>query len=140
MFGYLHKIRAFTLIEMLITIFLLSVGVVVLMRMMSLGIFADTDVENVTIALNLAQEKMEYLKNLDFDHSDLDSNNSPFAEDISTEFAFVTSRDWTVTLADGDGDGNPDSDLKDVLVTINWTVKGESLSVELRTLIAKITN
>ncbi len=112
--------KGFTLLEILITIIILVVGVVVPMQMFSMGMFADTDVENATIALNLAQEKMEEIKDAS-SYVNIDSFASARAN-LGGDFADF---DREVTVA-----GDP----KQVNVIVYWTVKGQDQSINLVTL------
>lgn len=114
--------KGFTLLEILITIVVLVAGVVVLMQMFSIGMFADTDVENATIALNLAQEKMEEIRDAST-YSGIDSFASARAN-LGGDFSDF---DREVTVA-----GDP----KQVDVLVYWTVKGQDQSINLVTLFA----
>ena len=86
----------------------------------NMGMFASTDVENVDLALNIAQAKMEQLKNTAFT-SLVDSG--PAADANFPRFS------TTVNVAEGQ---NP----KQIDVTVNWDVKGGSTGFTLTTLIA----
>ena len=58
--------KGFTLLEILITIIILTISVIALTSAFSSGLFSSTDVENVDLALNIAQAKMEEIKNTAF--------------------------------------------------------------------------
>lgn len=119
----IDKKQGFTLIELLISIILVVGGLMVLVRMMSIGIFADSNLEYRLTALNLANEKLEELKDLDY------SSVSPGSETGSSiGFDFVDSRVVSVT--------NIAAGLKDVKVEVQWTQKGYQESVEVETYIA----
>ena len=60
------SIKGFTLLEILIAIVLIVVGLVALMGVMSVGICADAALEYRLTALNLANEKIEELKDTAF--------------------------------------------------------------------------
>ncbi len=114
--------RGFTLLEALITIVILVVGVVALLQVFSIGMFADTGVENATVALNLTQEKMEEIKDVSF-YFDIDS--------------FVSARaNLGGDFADFDREVTVSGDPKQVNVVVYWTVKGEDQSINLVTLFA----
>ena len=132
------SLTGFTLLEMLITIVLLTAGVVALMRILSLGIFADTDVENVTIALNLANEKMEEVKNLSYGNiTDNPSDGGWPSEswhdkDTDPDLVNFPNFERQVDLREG-------TEPKEVWIRVRWTVKGvEVPPVELVMLIADI--
>ena len=48
-----------TLIELVVALVLLTGGSTVLIHMMSVGMFADSNVEQTIVAVNLVNEKME---------------------------------------------------------------------------------
>ncbi len=112
--------NGFTLLEILITIIILTVGVIALVSAFSSGIFAFTDVENVDLALNIAQAKMEEIKDTDFASL---TDSGPAADADFSNF------NTTVDIAEGD---NP----MQVDVTVSWNAKGRQPSVTLTTLVA----
>ena len=115
--------RGVTLIETVVAMTLLSVGSIALIHMMSSGMFADTDLEQSIIAANLANERIEEIKNTSFG-----SISSGSETGSSIGFNMVDSRVVTVT--------STASDLKDVTAEVQWTVKGGQQSVALQTYIA----
>ncbi len=128
--------QGFTLIEMLIAITLIVSGLMVLMQLMSVAIFADSDLEYSLIALNLANEKLEELKDDGYSHANLDPASSPFTEASISGFDFVDQRQWTVDYVDANLDSSvSDTGLKDVTVQVQWTQKGGTQSVAVETLI-----
>jgi len=113
--------QGFTLIELLIAIILVAGGLMVLMQLMSVAIFADSDLEYSLIALNLANEKLEELKDGNY------SSVTSATESSIPDFSFIDDR--IVTVSDVNG-------LKDVQVEVRWTQKGGQQSIQLRTHIA----
>ena len=112
--------KGFTLLEMLITIVLLTAGIVPILRMLSMGMFADVNAENATIARYLAQEEMEEIKD-SASYSGIDS----FASARATLTGDFSDFDREVTVS-----GDP----KQVNVIVYWTVKGQDQSIDLVTL------
>ena len=110
---------AFTLLEILIALIIFSSGVIAIVWAFNRGMFASTDVENVDLALNIAQAKMEEIKNTDFLSL---SDSGPTADPNFSGF------DVTVNVAEGE---NP----MQVDVDVGWDVKGGSTSITLTTLI-----
>ncbi|MBF0570363.1 MAG: hypothetical protein HQL12_00685 [Candidatus Omnitrophica bacterium] len=55
--------KGFTLIEILLSTVLVVLGVVGVVNAVSSGLYADKSVEGQSVALNLAQEQMEAVKN-----------------------------------------------------------------------------
>jgi len=112
--------NGFTLLEVLIAIIILTVGVVAVIWAFSSGMYAATDIENVDLALNIAQAKMEEIKNTPF-ASLIDSG--PIDDTNFSRFS------TTVNVAEGQ---NP----MQVDVTVAWPVKGGSTNITLTTLVA----
>ena len=129
--------KGFTLIEVLIAIVLAAGGLMVLMHLMSIAIFADSNVESNLQALNLANEKLEELKNSGYRDPNLDPDDSPFIETSVTGFGFVDLRLWTVAYVDPNLDPSASrTGLKDVAVEVRWTQDAETQSVVVESLIA----
>ncbi len=112
--------KSFTLLEVLIATVILTIGVVAIIWVLSSGMHATTDVENVDLALNIAQAKMEEIKNTAFVSL---ADSGPTADANFPRFS------TTVNVAEGQ---NP----KQVDVTVNWNAKGGSTGFTLTTLIA----
>ena len=110
------------MVELLIAFILAASGLMVLMQLMGVVIFADSDLEYSLIALNLADEKLEELKDSDY------SSVTSATESSIPGFSFVDDRIVTVSEVD--------TDLKDVQVEVRWTQKGGQQSIQLRTYIA----
>jgi len=128
--------QGFTLIELLIAIILAATGLMVLMQVMSVAIVADSDLEYSLTALNLANEKLEELKDEDYDDPNLDPAGSPFTEAAISGFDFVDQRQWTVGYVDANlSTSVSDTGIKDVTVEVQWTQKGGTQSVVVETLI-----
>ena len=128
--------QGFTLIEVLIAIILIVSGLVALMQVMSVAIFADSTLEYRLTALNLANEKLEELKDDGYSHANLDPASSPFTEASISGFDFVDQRQWTVDYVDANlSTSVSDTGLKDVTVQVQWTQKGGTQSVAVETLI-----
>jgi len=128
--------QGFTLIEVLIAIILIVSGLVALMQVMSVAIFADSTLEYRLTALNLANEKLEELKDGGYSHANLDPASSPFTEAFISGFDFVDQRQWTVDYVDANlSTSVSDTGLKDVTVEVQWTQKGGTQSVAVETLI-----
>ncbi len=114
--------KGFTLIELLIAIVLIVVGLAALMGAMSAGICADAALEYRLTALNLANEKLEELKDSDY------SLVTSATESSISGFSWVDDRIVTVSEVD--------TGLKDVQVEVRWTQKSNTQSVAVETYIA----
>jgi Tfp pilus assembly protein PilV len=58
--------KNFTLLEIIITTLILTLGAIGITKALSAGLFAYKDFENINLALNIARTKMEELKNTPF--------------------------------------------------------------------------
>lgn len=109
----------------------------VLIQLVSVAIFADSNVEYNLLALNLANEKLEELKDGGYSGPNLDPASSPFTEASISGFGFLDQRQWTVGYVDPNLDPSvSDTGLKDVTVQVQWIQKGGTQSVAVETLIA----
>ena len=110
----------FTLLETLIAILLLSIGATALIWAFSAGLFASTDADNVDLALNVAQAKMEEIKNTAY--SSIVSVAKAASPGVS---GFQQSVNMTVLY----------TGLKQVDVTVYWSPQGVETNVSLSTYI-----
>ncbi|MDP3730514.1 MAG: prepilin-type N-terminal cleavage/methylation domain-containing protein [Candidatus Omnitrophota bacterium] len=112
--------KGFTLLEILLAAIVFSAGVVAILWAFSTGIFVSSDVENIDLALNIAQAKMEEVKNTPF---------AGLADSGPTADANFPRFSTTVNVAEG-------QDPMRVDVNVAWSVKGSQTSVVLTTLAA----
>jgi len=112
----------FTLIEVIIAIILLVVGLVSIINIFGISIFADSEVENRTIALSLAQEKMEEIRDAT-SYSNVDS----FASSKTSLTGDFTDFSREVTVS-----GTP----KQVNVIVYWNAKSDEQNINLVSLFA----
>ena len=116
--GPIHNRKSgFTLLEVLATIVFFTLGFVALIQAFSTGMRAATDVENEDLALNIAQAKMEELKNTTF---------AGLASSGPTADANFSNYNVTVSVTG--------TDPKQIDVTVDWNVQGSSTNVVLTTL------
>ncbi len=116
------KSGGFTLIEILITIVIITVGIIALSEAFNKGQLVLSDIENVRTAMNIAQEKMEEVSNTFFGSL---SDSGPAADPDFPSF------NVTVDVAEGQ---NP----MQVDVTVAWQAKGGQASATLATLVSDI--
>lgn len=111
--------KGFTLLEILITIIILTVGITAISQAFSTGMLGSTDVENVDLALNIAHAKMEEIKNTAF---------ASLADSGPAQDANFTNFNVSVDVAEGD-------DPMQVDVSVAWNAKGGQPSITLTTLV-----
>jgi prepilin-type N-terminal cleavage/methylation domain-containing protein len=103
-----HHKAGFTLLEVLIALAVFSVGMLGLLGMVATSIQANTLSQQTSVATNLAQDKLEEMKNMSFDSlfqpSAADptlSTNAPPAD--MTDIDPVTGTSTTVSAGDNGG-------------------------------------
>ena len=117
--------KGFSLLEILVTVILFASGVAALAWAITAGLSASLNVENMDLALNIAQSRMEDIKNKSFDTIVVEGDYGPIPDPNFEDF------DVTVNIADG-------NDPMQVDVTVSWDVKGGQTSVALTTLVTNI--
>lgn len=117
--------KGFTLVEVLVALFLLVVGILGTIAVTATIISGNSLGQRMTTASTLAQYKMEELKNTDYDS--LASSTSP--ETVETYY----SRSWTVSAAD-----TPTTGMKTVEVAVSFSWKGATRTVTLKTIVADL--
>ncbi|MDO8749501.1 MAG: prepilin-type N-terminal cleavage/methylation domain-containing protein [Candidatus Omnitrophota bacterium] len=110
----------FSLLEIMIALLIFTVGVIAIIWAFSAGMSATGDIENVDLALNIAQAKMEEIKNTPFASL---TDSGPVADSNFSNF------NTAVNVGEGQ---NPML----VDVTVAWNVKGGSTNITLTTLVA----
>ena len=115
--------KGFTLLEVLIATVVVVVGVVTAVGLFANALVGSLDAEKTTIAMHLAQKRIEEIRNLDFDTEIVNEAKAA----VSGFFGF--EREVVVT--------EPESDLKQVAVTVYWSYKGDEVDVPLVTYISK---
>ena len=99
-------------------------GFVFLLRILSLGLFGGTENEPRLVAINLAQEKMEEIRNKTYSSIANESKAT-----LSTPFSSF-QREVVVTT--------PQASLKQVSVNVYWFIKSDELNVGLVTYVSDI--
>jgi Tfp pilus assembly protein PilV len=117
------KEHGVSLLEMMMATVLLTVGMVAVMQAFGSGLFADTNVENNTIALHLAQEKVEELRGSAF----ASVVNESRASNEAALGTFGTVFDRQVIVS------NLAPDLKQVDIYVYWVPRGQEVNVRLVT-------
>lgn len=112
--------KGFSLLEVMIALIILAGATIAVCQAFSSGILASGDVENVDLALNIAQAKVEVLKKNGFAAL---ADSGPAPDPNFSNF------NVTVNVAEGQNPMQAD-------VTVAWNVPGGQTNVTLTTLIA----
>jgi type IV pilus assembly protein PilV len=105
--------KGFTLIEVLVGFVILGVGILAIAAMQITSTKGGYFSSNVTQATILAQDKLEYLKNLSYKASDLSSGQ----HSESTITGTIFSRQYTIAEDAGNS-------MKTITVTVQWENRG----------------
>ena len=115
-----HRQSGFTLIEIMIAIFILTVGLLGVAGMAATVINGNAFGKEITTAATLAQDKMEELKNTDYGSIVSDDDADP-----------IYTRTWTVAA------DTPAGGMKTIEVKVEFLWKGATHNVTLNTIVAE---
>ena len=110
----------FSLLEIMIALLIFTVGVIAIIWAFSAGMSATGDIENIDLALNIAQAKMEEIKNTPF---------ASLADSGPTTDSHFSNFNTAVNVGEGQ---NP----MPVDVTVAWNVLRGQANITLNTLVA----
>lgn len=117
-------VKGFTLIEVLIVLAIFSIGILAVAAMQMTSTKGNASARRMTEATALAENQIENLMQLSYDHADLNPANNPHE---STQDPYTIN--WNATEVDLDADGTNDS--KTVDVTVNWNYgRDRSVSIQ----------
>ena len=124
--------RGFTLVEILIAVFLLVTALLGVISTTVIVIKSNTLSRTMTTATMLAKDKMEQLKNTGYavlaggtDYADMNS-----AVQTTSTADSIYTRTWTVTI------DSPAAGMKTIAVTVQWNWQGTQRNVSLATIVA----
>ncbi len=120
-------IKGFTLIEVLIVMAIFSIGILAVAAMQMTSTKGNASARRITEETALAENQIENLMQLSYDHADLNPANNPH-ESIQGPYTI----NWNVNEIDLDVDGTNDS--KTIDVTVNW-INGGNRNVSIQYII-----
>jgi Tfp pilus assembly protein PilV len=112
------------LIEIIIAMLIFAVGITAAIRTLPVSNAATTRARNLTMATNLAQQKIEELMGIPFNDAELSSGAH---NDQDNPLERIYTRTWTVT------DNDPIPDMKTVAVTVTYQSGNNDNAVTLST-------
>lgn len=112
------------LIEIMIAILIFGIGITAALRILPESNTATTRARNLTIATNLAQEKIEELMGSPFSSAELSAGNH---DDPLNPLKRNYIRTWSVA------DNEPVSNMKRLIVTVSYATSSSDSSVTLTT-------
>ena len=101
--------KGFTLLEVLIGLVILAFGLLAIAGMQITSVKGNFFSNNMTQASILAQDRLEVLRNLDWNHADLSIGTHEEGQISGTIF----SRKYTVSLV-------PGTNMLNIVVTVSW--------------------
>lgn len=123
----LKDTKAFTLLEVMITLLILSVGMLGLATLQIMAIRGNSFGQQMTIASTLAQNKLEELREDDFDS--IGTGNDVCVDQVNR---CTYSRQWVVQ------DDTPQANMKTVEVRVTWTGAQADRAVSMGTIISSL--
>ncbi len=126
--------RGFTLIEMLVVIFILAVGLTSVSALFVAGVISSRKAEHTSAAVNAARRELERMRGSGFAACTVNSPIFPAAEDyqvltdngdgtgeLSFPVANLPHAQGRILLAYYDSPSGVYPNLKDITVTVTWT-------------------
>lgn len=120
--------RGFTLVEMMIALVLFGVGMMALAQVLPRGLSVRDKARRMSVASSMAQEEVERLRNLPFNHADLAGG---IHLDPNNPVDNAYRRQWTVQ------DDTPVEDMKRVSVTVSFPTDSADSQAVVTTMIAR---
>jgi Tfp pilus assembly protein PilV len=112
------------LIEIVIAMLIFAIGITAAIRTLPVSNAATTRARNLTMATNLAQQKIEELMGVPFNNADLTAGTH---NDQDNPIERIYTRTWNIT------DNEPVADMKTVIVTVTYLSGSNDNSVTLST-------
>ena len=119
--------EGFSLIEVLIGIFILGIVSMTLISVFMYGFNVVFRTKQITLATQIAQEEVELIRNMEFD--DIVSMGTTFSHESLAE---LVNGQGSLAVQDGPGD-----DIKKLTVSVIWDYKGTNMRKDVVTFITR---
>jgi prepilin-type N-terminal cleavage/methylation domain-containing protein len=124
--------KGFTLVEVLAALVLFLITLVGLSSLLTTTMQANAQAKRITTATNLAQDKLEEVRNTAYSSVSSGSDSAKLTETGGTSGSgAIYTRSWTVTA------DSPAAGTKTVTATVTWTDQTGSHTVQLQTIVAQ---
>ena len=126
--------RGFTLVEVMIALFILVTALLGLVSTTVVVVKANSFSKTMSTATTLAKDKLEALKNSSYTAlaSGTDYATASSAVQSSSSSSAMYTRTWTVSA-----DGTPSAGLKTIQVSVVWSWQNANHTVTLQTIVAR---
>ena len=118
--------KGFSLIEIMVTLVVFGIGISMALKMLPSSNAISTRSRNMTIATNLASEKLEGLMGFSYDHAELNAGNH---QDPDNPIDQHYRRSWDVIV------DNPVQGMKRISVSVTFPTAKRDSTVILNTFI-----
>jgi len=120
----------FTLIEVMIALFVLTVGILAVAMMQITSINGNKTAFDISEASFLAESKLEELLSIPFNHADLDDIQPDGSAGLNNNTAATadnnaTSGNGRYTILWNVADGSPETNTKTIKIIVTWEYKGD---------------
>ena len=119
--------EGFSLIEVLIAIFILGIVSVTLISVFIYGFNVVFRTKQVTMATQIAQEEVDHIRNMNFD--DILTLDSSFNHESLSE---LVNGQGSLSLEDG-----PGTDIKKLTISVLWDYRGTNMRKDVVTFITR---
>ena len=121
------KDRGFSFLEILLATVLLSIGLVGLVNAFSIGLSESSQAKQYTVAKNLAEEKLEEIRNTSYANVVIESPAVPVSGFLDYRREVLVSEI-----------PQPGSGLKELQINVFWQAKGGEVSISLASYVSNI--
>lgn len=115
--------KGFSLLEVMLAVLLFGTGLVFLLQVVSTGLFVGGQNENTVIAANLAQEKIEELRNASY---------ASIADEVKAVVTGFSAFQRSVVVT------TPQTSLKQISVTVYWFAKADEMNTNMVTYVSDV--
>lgn len=128
--GLAQGSRGFSLLELIIAMFIFSVGILSMALLQARAIKGNHQANNMTLAVTVMSDHIERLMNEDYASSELSPGSHTSSDTMPAGIQSCTWEvsDWGGDATDNDGDGITDETdeqgIKEIIITVNYQTQG----------------
>jgi prepilin-type N-terminal cleavage/methylation domain-containing protein len=122
--------RGFTLIELVVAILIFAIGIVGIMKMHQASIQANSYSMQLTQAMNIVEDKIDFLRGIPFTNAAMTVGNHAA---VATSMGVQYNLSWSVAATAGS-----DNHARSINVTIAWMEKAISHQVSIPVILSPL--